>query len=100
MYPYRIFINDPERIKQYKKLQRFRAIQLHDKKTITKIGHDLRPIRKDIIIASDRRFYRSGLMLTPKINMDIKPWKNGIQIQFNSIFQNQDKKTSKLLEKI
>ena len=100
MYPYRLFINDPERIKQYKKLKRFRAIEINDKRIITKIGYDLKPIRKDIIIAPDRRFYRSGIMLTPKLEMDMKPWKNGYQIKFNTIFQNADKKISKLLDKI
>lgn len=99
-YPYRLFVSDPERIKQYKKLKQFRAIQLSNKNLITKIGHDMKPIRKDIIIASDRRFYRSGIMLTPKLEMEIKPWKNGCQIQFNSIFQDTDKKIKRLLDKI
>ena len=95
MYPYRLYITDPARIKYYKTLKEKRAIILDDRSLITKIGHDLKPIRKDVVIAPDRRFFRSGIMLTPKIEMDMKPWKNGVQITFESIFSGPKKKTRK-----
>ena len=101
MYPYRIYITDPERIKYYKKLKNKRAIALDNRSLIKKIGHDLRPIRKDIVIAPDRRFFRSGIMLLPEIKMDMKPWKNGFEFTFESIFNEpKNKKRKKPLDSL
>lgn len=89
MYPFRVRITDPDLEKYFKILKVNRSVFVDNKSDITKLGHKLRPIRKDIFIGPDRSFTRSCVALPPDLDFDIKPAygnKKGFDIIFKSLF--------------
>jgi len=72
LYPFKVRITDPDLIKPFLQLSHRRAIKITDKNTLKKIGWKVQPIRHDIIIGPDHKFFRSGVSLTPEIDLEYK----------------------------
>ena len=89
MYPYRIRIVDPELANLLKGLSKSRAVKIPNVGMAIKLGKKLKPIRKDVFIGTDNRYYKSCISLPPNLYLDFKPAyakKKGFDFTFKPFF--------------
>jgi len=75
MYPFVIKITEPNLIKIYQRLEQDRIVQL-PKYTSKKITWQLKPIRPNIVLASDKRYNERWLSLKPDLKLEMTPLNN------------------------
>lgn len=86
MYPFKINVYDADLIKIFKQLSRTRAAKIPSHNVAIKLGIKLKPIRKDIFLGTDNRYYNSFIALPPELELDFKEEKKRFQAIFKSIF--------------
>ena len=70
IYPFKIRIKDPILANTFKMLSQKRAVKIPNKQIAIRIGKKLKPVRRDIFLGFDNRYYRSFLALPPNFDMD------------------------------
>jgi len=75
LYPYKIRIREIEKLNVYKRLAKDRTVTVQRNGNLFKsIGWDLKPIRRDIFIGGDSRFYENNISLKiPEMKVEILP---------------------------
>ena len=64
LYPYRIRVHDIREEKALDRLMHDRTVTLSkDKEILRNLGHKLKPIRNDIFIGMDRKYFESNISL-------------------------------------
>jgi len=74
-----IRVSTPDLVDVFKKLSHNRVALLNNKKIAIKTGIKLKPIRSDIFIGMDKKYYRSFVALPP-----------GFSISFKQTYRNKD----------
>jgi len=86
LYPYKIRINDPDLVGVLKLVSSRRAVRIPNIKTAQRAGIKLKPIRRDIFIGTDNRYYKSFIGLPPEIDLDFIKKGKGYDFIFKNIF--------------
>ncbi len=89
MYPFRVRITDPELVNLLKALSKNRAVKISNVSLAIKAGQKLKPIRKDVFIGTDNRYYKSFISLPPELLLEVKPAygkKKGFDFLFKPLF--------------
>ena len=89
MYPYRVRVTDPELANLLKALSVNRAVKIPNVSLAIKAGRKLKPIRKDVFIGTDNRYYKSVISLPIDLKLDFKPAygkKKGFDFIFKPFF--------------
>lgn len=89
MYPFRLRVKDPELGELLKSLSKNRAVKIPNVSLAIKAGRKLQPIRKEVFIGTDNRYYKSYISLPPELILDFKPAygkKKGYDFIFKSLF--------------
>ena len=86
LYPFRVRIKDPELATVLKMVSQRRAAKIKTPSIARKAGHKLKPIRKDVFIGSDNRYYRSFISLPPELDLECIPKGKGYDFIFKNIF--------------
>jgi hypothetical protein len=73
LYPFRVRVSEPALINVYKVVHERRATKIMDKNISKKIGHDIKPIRKDILLGPDSKFKNGIFGLAPELDMELIP---------------------------
>ena len=86
LYPFRVRIKDPDLAQVLKMVSERRASSIKKPGTARKAGHKLKPIRKDIFIGHDNRYYRSFISLPPEIDLECLPKGKAYDFIFKNTF--------------
>ena len=89
LYPYRIRIREQEIINLLQKLAKYRTVPIPNKEIAMKLGKKISPIRSDVFLVPDTKFYRSYIGLMPHIKLEYKPAygkRKGYDFFFKSLF--------------
>ena len=86
LYPFRIRVSDPELANVLKLMSRCRAVQIPNSSVARKAGIKLRPIRRDVFIGTDNRYYKSFISLPPELDLEYVPKGKAYDFIFKSIF--------------
>lgn len=74
LFPYKIRISDPEMVRIFQVLKQKRAATVPKPHLSRMLGYKLKPIRKEFFIASEEKYKRSFIALSPNIkDVKIKP---------------------------
>ncbi len=89
MYPFKVRVVDPELSNLLQALSKKRAVKIPNVGLAIKAGKKLKPIRMDVFIGTDNRYYKSYISLPPELNLDFKPAygkKKGFDFIFKPLF--------------
>jgi len=86
LYPFKVRIKDPQLAGILKMVNQKRAVKIPDIKTAQRAGIKLKPIRRDIFIGTDNRYYKSFIALPPEIDLDFIKKGNSYDFIFKNIF--------------
>jgi len=86
IYPFKVRIKDPELARVLIMVNERRASKILDPGTARKAGIKLKPIRKDVFIGCDNRYYKSFIALPPELDLDIIKKGKGYDFIFKNIF--------------
>jgi len=86
IYPFKITVNNQELARVLILVNKRRATKIPDAGTARRAGQKLKPIRKDIFIGSDNRYYKSFIALPPQMDMEFKKKGKSYEFVFKNIF--------------
>jgi len=86
IYPFKVRINDPDLAGVLKMVSTRRSAIIPNIKTAQRAGIKLKPIRRDVFIGSDNRYYKSVIALNPKFDLEFVKKGKGYDFVFKSIF--------------
>ena len=89
-YPYRIRINDPELVNVLKIVSVKRSARIPNKQVAIKMGKKLKPVRRDVFLGFDNRYYRSFIGLPPNLDLEYIPVGKGYDFIFKTLLQKRD----------
>jgi len=86
LYPFKVRIKDPQLAGVLKMVSTKRAVRIPNNNVAKRAGIKLKPIRRDVFIGTDNRYYKSFIGLPPELDLEFIKKGNSYDFIFKNIF--------------